>query len=87
MPDLDDATLDALTKAQVGNPYPVRAVTQPINKNSSRWRPYVARHRQNLIWQYRKGGIWPMASGFWIIALASAPWATGLVPNGCMAKL
>jgi hypothetical protein len=65
-------TLDALTKAQVGNPYPVRAVTRPIKKNSSLWRPYMARHRQNLVWQYHNGGIWPMVGGFWIMALAAA---------------
>ena len=65
-------TLDALTKAQVGNPYPVRVVTRPIKKNSSLWRPYMARHRQNLVWQYHNGGIWPMVGGFWIMALAAA---------------
>ncbi len=31
-------TLDALTRAQVGEPYPVRVVTRPIKKNSSLWR-------------------------------------------------
>jgi glycogen debranching enzyme len=65
-------TLDALTKAQVGNPYPVRVVTRPMKKNSSLWRPYMARHRQNLVWQYHNGGIWPMVGGFWIMALAAA---------------
>jgi glycogen debranching enzyme len=65
-------TLDALTKAQVGDPYPVRAVTRPIKKNSSLWRPYMARHRQNQVWQYHNGGIWPMVGGFWVMALASA---------------
>jgi len=65
-------TLDALTKAQVANPYPVRVVTRPIKKNSARWRPYMARHRQNLVWQYHNGGIWPMVGGFWVMALAAA---------------
>jgi len=65
-------TLDALTRAHVGDPYPVRAVTHPIRHKSSLWRPYMARHRQNQIWQYHNGGIWPMVGGFWIAALAGA---------------
>ena len=65
-------TLDALTKAHVSDPYPVRAVTRPIKENSSLWRPYMARHRQNFVWQYHNGGIWPMVGGFWIAALAAA---------------
>jgi glycogen debranching enzyme len=65
-------TLDALTKAQVSDPYPVRAVTHPIKQQSSLWRPYMARHRQNHVWQYHNGGIWPMVGGFWVVALAAA---------------
>ena len=65
-------TLDALTKAHVGDPYPVRAVTHPIRHKSSLWRPYMARHRQNQAWQYHNGGIWPMVGGFWVAALAAA---------------
>ena len=65
-------TLDALSKANVDNPYPVRAVTRPIKRSSPLWRRYMARHRQNLVWQYHNGGIWPMVGGFWILALASA---------------
>jgi len=65
-------TLDALTRAQVGDPFPVRAVTHPIRHKSSLWRPYMARHRQNQIWQYHNGGIWPMVGGFWVAALAAA---------------
>jgi glycogen debranching enzyme len=65
-------TLDALTKAQVGDPYPVRAVTHPIKQSSPLWRAYMARHRQNHVWQYHNGGIWPMVGGFWIAALVAA---------------
>ncbi|MDB6085292.1 MAG: glycoside hydrolase [Gammaproteobacteria bacterium] len=65
-------TLDALTRAHVNDPYPVRAVTRPIKQNSSLWRPYMSRHRQNAVWQYHNGGIWPMVGGFWIAALAAA---------------
>src|SRR5882672_2752480 len=65
-------TLDALTKAQVSDPYPVRAVTRPIKRSSALWRPYMARHRQNYAWQYHNGGIWPMVGGFWVTALVAA---------------
>src|ERR1700680_2681251 len=65
-------TLDALTKARVNQPYPVRAVTRPIKKDSSLWRAYMGRHRQNFVWQYHNGGIWPMVGGFWIAALVAA---------------
>jgi glycogen debranching enzyme len=65
-------TLNALTDAHVGDPYPVRAVTHPIKQQSTLWRPYMARHRQNHIWQYHNGGIWPMVGGFWIVALVAA---------------
>jgi glycogen debranching enzyme len=64
--------LDALGKARVNDPYPVRAVIRPIQQNNSLWRPYMARHRQNFVWQYHNGGIWPMVGGFWIAALVSA---------------
>ena len=65
-------TLDALGKAHVDEPYPVRAVTRPIKTDSSLWRAYMGRHRQNYVWQYHNGGIWPMVGGFWITALAAA---------------
>ena len=65
-------TLDALVRARVGDPYPVRVVTHPIRHKSSLWRPYMARHRQNQVWQYHNGGIWPMVGGFWVAALAAA---------------
>jgi glycogen debranching enzyme len=62
-------TLRALRKARVHDPYPVRAVVRPIRRNSSLWRHYMGRHRQNYEWQYHNGGIWPMVGGFWIAAL------------------
>lgn len=65
-------TLDALTRSRVHDPYPVRAVTRPIKRASVLWRPYMARHRQNLVWQYHNGGIWPMVGGFWVTALVSS---------------
>jgi glycogen debranching enzyme len=61
--------MDALSAAHVADPYPVRAVMKPIRESSTLWRPYMARHGQNRIWQYHNGGIWPMVGGFWIAAL------------------
>jgi glycogen debranching enzyme len=65
-------TLEALTRSQASVPYPIRAVTHPIKQSNSLWRPYMARHRQNFVWQYHNGGIWPMVGGFWVVALASS---------------
>jgi glycogen debranching enzyme len=59
----------ALHRAQVNEPYPVRVVVDPIPKRSPLWRPYMARHHQNYVWQYHNGGIWPFVGGFWIAAL------------------
>ena len=64
-------TLDALTRSRASEPYPIRAVTRPIKRASILWRPYMARHRQNLVWQYHNGGIWPMVGGFWVAALVA----------------
>ena len=60
-------TIAALLARRVHEPYPVRAVVQPIRRRSVLWRPYMARHRQNLAWQYHNGGVWPMVavSGSW----------------------
>ena len=65
-------TLEALERARVSRLYPVRVVTHPIRRRSALWRPYMARHRQNEVWQYHNGGIWPMVGGFWVLALAAA---------------
>ncbi len=65
-------TLDAITRAGASDPYPVRAVVRPIKRASLLWRPYMARHRQNLVWQYHNGGIWPMVGGFWVAALVAS---------------
>jgi glycogen debranching enzyme len=71
-PQAEARTLDALTRSQASVPYPVRAVTDPIKQSHSLWRPYMERHRQNFVWQYHNGGIWPMVGGFWVVALAAA---------------
>ncbi len=63
-------TLNALERAKVHHPYAIRAVVRPIPPGSPLWRAYMSRHRQNLLWQYHNGGIWPMIGGFWIAALA-----------------
>jgi glycogen debranching enzyme len=65
-------TLDAIIRSRAHDPYPVRAVTRPIKRASLLWRPYMARHRQNLVWQYHNGGIWPMVGGFWVAALVAS---------------
>jgi glycogen debranching enzyme len=64
-------TVRALKKSRINDPYPIRVTVRPIRKKSALWRPYMARHRQNAAWQYHNGGIWPMAGGFWVAALAA----------------
>jgi glycogen debranching enzyme len=71
-PQASRRTLTALQRARVSRLYPVRVVTHPIRRRSALWRPYMARHRQNEVWQYHNGGIWPMVGGFWVVALAAA---------------
>ena len=58
-----------LLAARVGDPYPVRTVTDPIAPDDERWRAYMGRHRQNHPHQYHNGGIWPFIGGFWVLAL------------------
>ena len=62
----------ALVRARVGEPYPVRVVCDPILDASMLWRPYMSRHRQNFVWQYHNGGVWPFVGGFFVAALAQA---------------
>jgi glycogen debranching enzyme len=64
-------TLRALVRAGVADPYPVRAVVDPIKEESFLWRPYMSRHRQNFAWQYHNGGIWPFVGGFWVATFAA----------------
>jgi glycogen debranching enzyme len=71
-PPASRRTLAALRRARVSRLHPVRVVTRPIRRRSALWRPYMARHRQNDVWQYHNGGIWPMVGGFWVVALAAA---------------
>lgn len=62
--------MKTLETAEVANPYPVRAVTTPIDADHELWRAYMGRHQQNHPHQYHNGGIWPFIGGFWALALA-----------------
>ena len=66
-----DRTMRALAASRVHREFPVRAVVRPIRASDALWRAYMARHRQNLAWQYHNGGIWPMVGGFWVMALVA----------------
>lgn len=59
-----------ITEAHASEPYPVRVVLHPLSRKHELWRPYMARHQQNLVHQYHNGGIWPFVGGFWVMALA-----------------
>jgi hypothetical protein len=64
--------VNALERARINAPYPVRVVCTPIVETSRMWRPYMSRHQQNYVWQYHNGGIWPFVGAFWVAALAKA---------------
>jgi glycogen debranching enzyme len=64
-------TVRALINGRVHDPYPVRVVQRPITRENVLWRPYMSRHKQNFVWQYHNGGIWPMVGGFWVSALVA----------------
>lgn len=68
--EMANTIVDTLRNARVGDPYPVRAVTQPIEQDDELWRAYMSRHQQNHPHQYHNGGIWPFIGGFWAMALA-----------------
>ena len=59
-----------LQAAKVADPYPVRVVLHPLQREHELWRPYMGRHRQNQPHQYHNGGIWPFVGGFWVLVLA-----------------
>jgi len=67
-----DRIMRALAAARGHDDFPVRTVVRPIRASDALWRPYMARHRQNLAWQYHNGGIWPMVGGFWVTALVAS---------------
>ncbi|MDH6593351.1 glycogen debranching enzyme [Variovorax sp. TBS-050B] len=59
-----------VSAARAADPYPVRVVLHPLTREHPLWRPYMARHQQNVVHQYHNGGIWPFVGGFWVMALA-----------------
>jgi glycogen debranching enzyme len=59
-----------IVAAHASDPYPVRVTLHPLTRQSALWRPYMARHQQNIVHQYHNGGIWPFVGGFWVMALA-----------------
>jgi hypothetical protein len=71
---LDEAesrrVLETVRAANASDPYPIRVVLRPLDKDHKLWRPYMGRHKQNLPHQYHNGGIWPFVGGFWVAALA-----------------
>jgi glycogen debranching enzyme len=70
----DDAMARRIVKtivdAHAADPYPVRVTLHPLTRQHALWRPYMARHQQNMVHQYHNGGIWPFVGGFWVLALA-----------------
>lgn len=63
--------VEALRADRLADPYPIRVVARPIDRDHELWRSYMERHRQNHPHQYHNGGIWPFVGGFWILALVN----------------
>jgi hypothetical protein len=59
-----------LGELHIDQPFPVRVVGAPIQRQSPLWRTYMERHQQNYPYQYHNGGIWPFVGGFWALLLA-----------------
>ncbi|MDM0114049.1 glycoside hydrolase 100 family protein [Variovorax sp. J22R133] len=68
--DMARRIVDTVIAAHAGEPWPVRVVLHPLSRQHALWRPYMARHQQNIMHQYHNGGIWPFVGGFWVMALA-----------------
>lgn len=66
---MSEQIIGSLQAAHAMQPYPARAVTQPITRQHELWRAYMGRHQQNHPHQYHNGGIWPFIGGFWAMAL------------------
>lgn len=64
------AIVQTITAAGAAEPWPIRVTLHPLGPTHRLWRPYMSRHRQNLLHQYHNGGLWPFVGGFWVIALA-----------------
>ncbi|MBO9650459.1 MAG: glycoside hydrolase [Variovorax sp.] len=62
--------VNTIATAQAAEPWPVRVALHPLTQQHPLWRPYMARHQQNLMHQYHNGGIWPFVGGYWVLALA-----------------
>ena len=59
-----------IAASNASDPYPVRVILHPLTRQHLLWRPYMARHQQNIVHQYHNGGIWPFVGGYWVMALA-----------------
>jgi glycogen debranching enzyme len=68
--DFAQRIADTLLAAHCDQPWPVRVVLHPLSTQHEQWRPYMARHQQNLPHQYHNGGIWPFVGGYFVMVLA-----------------
>jgi glycogen debranching enzyme len=64
-----ETIVDRLLKRRANQPWPIRTLLSPIQRESCFWRPYMERHKQNLPYQYHNGGTWPYVAGFWVLLL------------------
>jgi glycogen debranching enzyme len=66
---MSERIVRVIDRAGAAVPLPIRVVIDPVSPDDPLWRPYMARHRQNLQHQYHNGGCWPFVGGFWVMCL------------------
>jgi hypothetical protein len=68
-PEKANKILDYVKRQKIGEPYPVKAIFPPINKNSKYWEDYYLDCEAGTPDNYSNGGIWGFIGGFYILAL------------------
>ncbi len=61
--------IEYIKKNKINEPYPIKAIYPPINKNSKEWQPYFNDCEARTPYHYLNAGIWTYIGGFYILAL------------------
>jgi len=64
-----NSILDYIKKKKIAEPYPAKAISPPIKRDSKDWKDYFADCDAGKPDSYLNGGIWPFIGGFYVLAL------------------
>ena len=67
-----DSILDFVDGRRLANPFPIKAIHPPIQKDDKEWKDYFAASDAGEPNSYLNGGIWPFIGGFYVAALVEA---------------